>query len=291
VSGIHLDALNRVVEHEPHDMTVTVEAGLTLARLQADLSRSRQWLPLDPPHPERLTVGALLAANASGPRRFGYGTCRDYLLGIKVVLADGRVIHSGGKVVKNVAGYDLAKLFVGSQGSLGVIAQATFKLRPLPEAEEFVQARRPSLDEATALLALAIESELTPVVVDLHDLTPSPDQHRATFSLVVGFAGTREEVQWQRTRANELGLAEGATLDHEYRFWNGGPAARRVSVLPSRLVETLRHLGAVSFLARAGNGVIYYRGGPETAKDEAPARLIQRLKNEFDPRHILPVLP
>src|SRR5205085_1278260 len=92
VSGIDLRDLNRVVAHAPDDMTVTVEAGLALDQLQSELARRRQWLPIDPPNPERLTIGALLATNASGPRRFGYGTIRDYLIGIKVVLSDGRVI-------------------------------------------------------------------------------------------------------------------------------------------------------------------------------------------------------
>jgi len=230
----------------------------------------------------------LLATNASGPRRFGYGTIRDYLIGIKVVLPDGRVIHSGGRVVKNVAGYDLAKLFVGSRGSLGIIVEATFKLRPLPEAELFVHARRPALEEAGALMEAAFESELAPVALDLHDLPASPDSRAATFSLLVGFAGTFEEVEWQRARANHLGLAETATLDHENRFWNDASLPRRISVPPSRVVETLRSLGGVPFVARAGNGVIYYRGGPQPAKDELPVGLMQRLKNEFDPKRVLP---
>src|SRR2546421_9850737 len=138
VTGINLEALNRVVAHTPEDMTATVEAGITLARLQTELARQRQWLPIDPPNPGRLTLGALLTTNASGPRRFGYGTIRDYLIGMAAVLADGRLIHSGGKVVKNVAGYDLMKVFIGSRGTLGIIIEATFKVLPVPEAERFI---------------------------------------------------------------------------------------------------------------------------------------------------------
>src|SRR5436309_3503628 len=118
IERVELGALNRVVEHAPEDLTVTVETGLTLLALQTELGKRRQWLPIDPPRPERLTIRELLEENASGPRRFGWGTIRDYLIGIKVALADGRIIKSGGKVVKNVAGYDLAKLFIGSRGTL-----------------------------------------------------------------------------------------------------------------------------------------------------------------------------
>ena len=289
VSGIDLRDLNRVVAHAPDDMTVTVEAGLALDQLQSELARRRQWLPIDPPNPERLTIGALLATNASGPRRFGYGTIRDYLIGIKVVLSDGRVIQSGGRVVKNVAGYDLAKLFIGSHGTLGVIVEATFKLRPLPEAEQFIQARFESLPDAGRMVDALLAAELTPVVLDMH--APARDCGPSTFFIVLGFAGTREDVEWQRERARELGLMEPAALDHEKRFWNGAASARQISVLPSCLAETVRKLGDVAFVARAGNGVVYYRGGPPPAKEPLPVKLMQRLKDEFDPKHILPGLP
>src|SRR5262249_27524736 len=139
ISGFDLAALNRLLEHKAEDMTCRVEAGMTLADLQRALADRGQWLPLDPPCADRLSIGALLAASPSGPRRFGYGTVRDYVIGLTAVLADGRVIHSGGNVVKNVAGYDLMKLFIGSRGSLGVITEVTFKLRPIPEVETFVE--------------------------------------------------------------------------------------------------------------------------------------------------------
>src|SRR5438477_8627578 len=135
-----LATLNRVIEYNPADMTVTVEAGLTLAALQEQLAKRGQWLPIDPPNPDATTIADMLNSNISGPRRFGYGSIREHLLGLKVVLADGRLIHCGGKVVKNVAGYDLCKLFVGSRSSLGVLLEATFKVRPLPEVEQFVGA-------------------------------------------------------------------------------------------------------------------------------------------------------
>src|SRR5262249_8238640 len=130
---VGLRRFDRLVEHEPGGLTVTVQAGVTIASLQAALGTRGQWLSLDPagagPAP-RATVGGVLAANASGPRRHLYGTARDLLIGVTVVTADGEVVRGGGKVVKNVAGYDLPKLFVGSYGTLGIIVEATLKLRP-----------------------------------------------------------------------------------------------------------------------------------------------------------------
>ena len=126
-------ALNRILEYNPADLTITVEAGATLADAQAALREHGQWLPWDPPAPDQATIGGLLAAGASGPLRLGYGTPRDWVLGMRVVLGDGRLVKSGGKVVKNVAGYDTHKVQLGALGTLGVIAEATLKVAPLPE--------------------------------------------------------------------------------------------------------------------------------------------------------------
>jgi glycolate oxidase FAD binding subunit len=130
---LHTTGLNRVVEYSPADLTVTIEAGVALGLLQEVLGRHGQWLPWDPPVPGAATIGGLLAAGASGPLRLGYGTPRDWVLGMRVALGDGRLVRSGGKVVKNVAGYDTHKLHIGALGTLGVIAEVTFKLAPLPE--------------------------------------------------------------------------------------------------------------------------------------------------------------
>src|SRR6266496_2771433 len=123
--SVKLDALNRVLGYNPADMTVTVQTGIRLAALQERLRQSGQWLPIDPPNPGDVSIADILNLNLSGPRRYAHGTIREHLLGLTAALADGRLIHSGGKVVKNVAGYDLCKLFVGSRGSLGVIVEAT----------------------------------------------------------------------------------------------------------------------------------------------------------------------
>src|ERR1041385_4827292 len=152
VEAVDMRRLNNLLEYRPEDMTVTLQTGILLADLQKQLASHGQWLPIDPPHPERLTIDELLNRNLSGPRRFGYGTIREHLLGITAVLADGRVIHNGGKVVKNVAGFDLCKLFVGSHWSLGIIVEATFKVRPLPGRELFLAARLNAVSDAAPLL-------------------------------------------------------------------------------------------------------------------------------------------
>ncbi|MBI2924331.1 MAG: FAD-binding oxidoreductase [Verrucomicrobia bacterium] len=298
ITALDLRALDRVVEYTPEDMTVTVQAGLTLAQLQARLAERGQWLPIDPPQPDRLSIGALLATNASGPRRYGHGTIREHLLGIRVALADGRLIKAGGKVVKNVAGYDLCKLFVGSYGSLGVIAEATFKVQPLPEAEQPVQARCDSLDEAGKLIEAIVESPLTPIALDLHNVPPatpatSNQQPSPLLCVILAFAGTREEVDWQLAEARRLGAFEAAELDYETRFRTAASAdaPHTLSVLPSKLTGALRDLGTVTFVARAGNGVVYYRGGPAPPKLAFPRQLTQRVKDAYDPKHILPELP
>jgi len=275
-----------VLEHTPEDMTVTVEAGMTLAALQNQLAQKKQWLPIDPPHAEKLSVGELLSTNASGPRRFGYGTVRDYVIGLKVALADGRIIKSGGKVVKNVAGYDLQKIFIGGQGTLGAIVEATFKLRPISEAERFVQKRCDSLDDANVAIEAVIESPLTPSVLDAH----GGGEKVAGIFVVLGFDGTAEEVEWQLAKAKELGFTEPSSLDYEKQFWAEENLSQNISVLPSKLIETIRGLKA-PFVARAGNGIIFHRGGLELPEPNLPVHLLQRVKDTFDPKHIFPELP
>src|SRR6478736_5589529 len=125
------------------DMTITVQAGVTIAQLQDTLKAEGQQLPVDVPFPDRATLGGAVATNASGPRRFGHGTLRDYVIGITVVNDQGKEVKGGGRVVKNVAGYDFMKLYTGSLGTLGVIAQLTLKVKPLPEAVAAIAAPCP----------------------------------------------------------------------------------------------------------------------------------------------------
>lgn len=289
VASVDLAALAAVREYTPEDMTVTVEGGAMLATLQATLAARSQWLPIDPPHAGHVTIRQLLSENLFGPRRCGFGTIREHLIGLEAVLADGRVTHSGGKVVKNVAGYDLLKLFVGARDSLGIISAATFKLRPLPEQELVLTAQFNSLAAAWTALAALLESPVTPVILDLHNLAPDGSAS-GTFTIRLGFAGTREEVEWQRARASDFQSPPTAS-DPEQAFWSATSPVHTNSVLPSKLPEAIAALGPAPFLARAANGILHHQGAASSSPAPAIGPLSQRLKDAFDPHHILPAAP
>src|SRR5216117_339679 len=177
--------LDRVLEHAWGDMTATVEAGCTVARLQHALAEHGQRLACDPLWPERATIGGILAASDNGPLRARFGALRDLIIGVTLVLADGTVAKSGGKVVKNVAGYDLPKLATGSLGTLAVITQAVFRLHPLPHATRTLTFAAPDVDPLCEL-ALAIQgSQLA--FVSLQIRTGRSVEPR----LDVAFEGTR----------------------------------------------------------------------------------------------------
>ena len=148
--ALDLSGMNRIVDYEPDDFTITVEAGMTLAELQRHLAVNGQFLPLDHPRFERATLGGVCAVGRGGLRRNSFGGPRDWLIGMRMVTADGTAIKGGGKVVKNVSGYDLPKLFAGSLGTLGVIVELTFKLRPLPASDQIVALDAPTFESALA---------------------------------------------------------------------------------------------------------------------------------------------
>jgi len=168
---LDLSGLDQILAHEPGDLTVTVEAGVTLAAVQQALAAHNQFLPLDPPHMDRATIGGILATNAFGPSRVGYGTARDWLIGLTLVDAQGRIIKGGGKVVKNVTGYDLPKLHVGTLGTLGVIVEATFKLAPLPETGGALLLRLSGMESDTVegLLSTLRARSVSPALTTLHE--------------------------------------------------------------------------------------------------------------------------
>jgi glycolate oxidase FAD binding subunit len=261
-----LKRLHRLLEHEPGDLTVTLQAGMTLEALQSALGRQGQWLSLDPPFPERATLGGILATNASGPRRHLYGTARDLLIGITVVEADGAVVRGGGKVVKNVAGYDLPKLYVGSFGTLGVIVELTLKLRPLPEEDRALLVTLPRLKECGQALRLLMGSDLIPSAVELLDGTALGGLGLSSGSggaLLMGFDGLPEQVEWQAEEARrlfgELGIAEWRLLDGAARdqAWRAvreiglrvfpEPAAvAKLGLLPTQVVAVVEQIAGVA---------------------------------------------
>jgi FAD/FMN-containing dehydrogenase len=275
ISAVDLSDVATLVEHQPEDMTATVEGGMTLGAFQGALRSAGQWLPIDPPAPDAVTISDLLAYDLSGPRRFGYGTIRDYLIGIRVALANGEIIHAGGKVVKNVAGYDLCKLFIGARHTLGVIVEGTFKLRPLPECEMILEASFDSADALNSAARAILASEAEPVLFDAHNL-----QER--FTLVVGLAGATEDVDYQLKILHAIvSFSPGAT-----RYDDG--LRQKTSVRPSEAASFLKSLGKQRFVARLGNGVIYYEGSGPGARQIQNPDLMKRVKDVYDPQRIFP---
>ncbi|MBF8299036.1 MAG: linked oxidase-like protein [Dehalococcoidia bacterium] len=195
--------LNQIVAHEPRDLTVTVEAGLTMAALDLKLAEHGQMLPLDTPLPHRATIGGVLASNVNGPHRLGYGGPRDRLIGIRVADAQGTLIKGGGRVVKNVAGYDLNKLFIGSLGTLGVIVEATFKLAPTPRAKATVVGGFARLEQALEAFEKVRQGYSRPVALELLNraafdyIAPrsgAPAMPDCEYLLAAGLAGGRASV-------------------------------------------------------------------------------------------------
>jgi glycolate oxidase FAD binding subunit len=287
-----LTRLDRILEHEPGDLTVTVEAGRTFDSLQAELGKRGQWLSLDPGSADRATVGGILASNASGPRRHLYGTARDLVIGLTVIGADGGVVRAGGKVVKNVAGYDLPKLYIGSFGTLGVLVEATFKLRPRADVDRLVIARFDRLKDAGLAARAVLGSDLIPSALELADGEALRRLgHGGAAALLVGVDGVAEQVDWEVAELGRLlgPLGAGATtvLDAAERdaAWRalaglGRPGHAQVAavmkwaVLPTQLADLMetaaaaaqRNGGTAALTAHAGVGIVtaVLTGGTDT---------------------------
>ena len=208
--------LNSVVEYEPADLTVTVEAGIRLRDLQTELAKHRQYLVLNPPYADRCTIGGIVATNASGSFRLRHGTARNQVLGLRVVRADGTVVKSGGKVVKNVAGYDLNKLYIGAFGTLGIITEVTLKLSPIPVRQAILTADFQNVQDTVDTGLAIVGSQTLPMFVNLfvnsdptRRGTQGPtDQNKPM--LAVGFGGDPETVAWQLTQCQGIMERNGA---------------------------------------------------------------------------------
>lgn len=224
----------RILEYAPADMVLSAEAGVTLAQVQAAAREHRQMLALDAPWPERATLGGLVATGAFGPRRARYGAIRDLIIGVTLVRADGVIARGGGKVVKNVAGFDLPKVACGSLGTLGLIAGATFRLHPLPEASATVLATGLSPAEVGAQLAGVRRAQLEPTsAVALR-------AGEGRYDLGLRFEGFGEGVEQQAARLCAIG--PGQRLADPDAFWRrhdaaraAGPLRLKVAALPSQL--------------------------------------------------------
>jgi glycolate oxidase FAD binding subunit len=289
--------LDRIMEYEPDDFVVTAQAGVTLARLHAVTAPNMQRLALDPPAAPASTLGGILSADASGPRRYLFGTARDLVLGIEAALPDGSLIRSGGRVVKNVAGYDLKKLFLGAIGTLGVITAISLKLHALPAHETLVAVSFDSFEAAGDAAAALIHGGHDLGAIDLVNrsaldgagIGEMPSE--ATCGLLLALTGEQEineaqapEVAVLCARAGSLGAralhaaaareawarlcALGTPHENRARGANGAiaedPIALRVSIPPgktaamtARIDRRVSALGAVRITGRAGSGVIH----------------------------------
>ncbi len=219
---IDTTGMDEVIEHAAGDLVATVQAGVRLDRLAAVLAAAGQRLALDPPGGG--TVGGVLATGAAGPLRLRYGTPRDLLIGITVVRADGTVAKSGGKVVKNVAGYDLGKLFAGSRGTLGLITQATFRLHPIPAEIAYVTAECTAAVDACQALAVALESPAGPSAAEIN-WPAGGDPVRVCVALEGSQAGVAERAV---ALTGLLGRdARPSVRPQPPSWWGAGPAAQR----------------------------------------------------------------
>lgn len=200
--ALHTTGLKEVIEYPAGDMTITVQSGMVMSELRAVLAEHGQQLPLDVPQSESATIGGVLATNTSGPRRFGHGTARDYLIGVSAVDGKGRAFSGGGRVVKNVAGYDFCKLLTGSLGTLGVITQVTLKVKPRAQARCLLAGKITDLEQLEKILAAIVHSETYPVAVEYvsgpawSDTLESGELGR----LWILYEGTEEEVEWMSQR-------------------------------------------------------------------------------------------
>jgi glycolate oxidase FAD binding subunit len=282
---VSTQCLNRVIEHAVGDLTVTVEAGVKFADLQDLLLKSGQFLPLEPAYPQDATIGGIIATADSGSLRQRYGGVRDMLLGISFVRSDGQIAKAGGRVVKNVAGYDLMKLFTGSYGTLGILTEATFRVYPVPEAAGTAVLIGGAEAIASATQTL-LASALTPTAIDLLSTKLVTQLGMGQgWGLIVRFQSVAKSVKEQCSRLLEVGQTlnlQGTlyTDIEEASLWQSLPEqiwkasqqpaiTCKIGVLPNSAVTTLTQLDGLTSstglgLIHAGSGLGLLRLDPTT---------------------------
>lgn len=273
--------LTNVIDYPARDMTVTVEAGIRVEALAEILQHERQRLPIDVPQAHRATLGGIIACNAGGARRFGLGTLRDYIIGISAIDAHGSLFKAGGRVVKNVAGYDMCKVLNGALGTLGLVTQVTLKLRPIPEVSRWLWAGFSRFSEIEAVLQRLLLSSTRPIALEVLDPTAAAEiaaEARTALplegpALGVAYEGSLKEVAWQiETLQTELHpfhprqvvLTPDAETDSlwnaltEFEVPTEEPLTFKANLLPSRTMEFLELASRekISTQAHAGNGIV-----------------------------------
>jgi glycolate oxidase FAD binding subunit len=316
--ALRTTALSGVIDYPARDMTITVGAGITIAELQKLLATEKQRLPIDVPRPAEATVGGAVATNTSGPRRLGWGTLRDYVIGISTVNDEGQVVKAGGRVVKNVAGYDFCKLHIGALGTLGVITELTLKLRPLPEAEALITFGC-AAEELPELLDRLHQGRTRPVCVDVLNRSAAGrimqgqdvEFPEAAWVIVVGYEESEPAVEWQMKRLLEelppdtvRGLearAGAATVP----LWRAlveatDPAEAQLSfkanLLPSAVADFCREAdqlhGEIQLHAHAGSGIVLgHVSGLSLDTAQELARALQEKAVAAQGNLVLPKVP
>ncbi|SRR6266516_477429 len=281
---VDMSRFGHVIEHAAGDLVVRVQAGLLMADLAARLAPAGQQLALD----LNGTVGGVIATGAAGPRRLRYGAPRDLLIGITVVLADGTVASAGGKVVKNVAGYDLGKLFAGSHGTLGLIAEAAFRLHPLPQASAYLTLSCATAQNAADRVRAAVESQLRPSAAEIDQ--PAP---RAPLSVGVLLEGAAEALPERVTRMRDI-LGPGSQASATPPAWWGASVtgtdgvSLRVAFPPGALANVLDAVGASgaglepAVRGSAGSGVVEVGLAPGISP-EAAGRFVTAVRRRLSP--------
>lgn len=293
---IQTERLNQIIEHEPADLIAVAQAGVTLAAFNDKLSENGQWLPLDPPNDGRATLGGVVATGLGGAQQFGYGRPRGSVIGMTVVLADGNIIKAGGRVVKNVAGYDLCKLFTGSYGTLGVITELIFKLRPRPAREATVIATGSAAELLSAGRAI-LDARLFPVAVELvsSSLANLLDIETDSPALLVRFAGNEKAVAYQIEQAL-IHLKNSTTqpsevLTDDSQLWQCVAAmpikeapSSETRVLPTQLSEKIGSIRGLWQVGVADGRIRVMNQPPSYVTRDA---LSQRVKQQLDPFNLL----
>jgi len=278
-----LTRLDQVVEYDAGDLTITAQAGMPLVALQQIVGKHGQMLPLDPPGPESATLGGMVAANLSGPMRMRHGGPRDLVLGTRLALTTGEVIKTGGRTVKNVAGYDLTKLLIGSLGTVGAMVELTLRLAPVPEQRAVMLAALPperALEVASRVAASAWEVSACEVVnqagaMRLRPYLPAVEK-RDAYAVCAGLSGSPEAVARQESEIRSLVGGGSVRLDgvDADKIWqrlrglayptHAEAVLLRVGVLPSAAGDTLRLLSAQpgwTAMARVSDGLVYAAPG------------------------------
>jgi glycolate oxidase FAD binding subunit len=256
--AITTTGLNRVIEYEPRDLTISVEAGLPWRELTRLTAQSRLMVPLDPPFGSTATVGGVIASNGSGPRRRLYGTARDLVIGMKFATLEGKTVQSGGMVVKNVAGLDMAKLMIGSFGTLAAIAVVNLKLAPAPEVERSFLLAFGSVREAVAARNRILASVLQPAAIDLLNHSAAAAFGTAPWLLAIRTGGNQAAAARYQRELAKLGVARRSAPRRAVE-WHRGlhpglPRTKPRCGRGARLVYPERNGGGHGLLRRPGAG-------------------------------------